>query len=118
MSKVKYRYNTRSLTYEKVEISWQRKVLTVLSFLLTGVVFGSLFFILAYTYIDSPKEKELIRENRKLQMQFEILNKKLDEVAAVLNNIEELGKPVRINGSMIPPMRIRDFTFSSLSDAV
>lgn len=89
MSKVKYRYNTRSLTYEKVEISWQRKVLTVLSFLLTGVVFGSLFFILAYTYIDSPKEKELIRENRKLQMQFEILNKKLDEVAAVLNNIEE-----------------------------
>ena len=36
----------------------------------------------------------------------------------MLNNIEELGKPVRINGSMIPPMRIRDFTFSSLSDAV
>lgn len=36
----------------------------------------------------------------------------------MLNNIEELGKPVRINGSMIPPMKIRDFTFSSLSDAV
>lgn len=36
----------------------------------------------------------------------------------MLNNIEALGKPVRINGSMIPPMKIRDFTFSSLSDAV
>ena len=36
----------------------------------------------------------------------------------MLNNIEELGKPVRINGSMVPPMKIRDFTFSSLSDAV
>ena len=36
----------------------------------------------------------------------------------MLNNIEALGKPQRINGSMIPPMKIRDFTFSSLSDAV
>jgi predicted Zn-dependent protease len=36
----------------------------------------------------------------------------------MLNNIEALGKPLRINGSMIPPMKIRDFTFSSLSDAV
>lgn len=36
----------------------------------------------------------------------------------MLNNIEALGKPVRINGNMIPPMKIRDFTFSSLSDAV
>ena len=36
----------------------------------------------------------------------------------MLNNIEELGKPVRIDGRMVPPMKIRDFTFSSLSDAV
>ncbi|MFY2763207.1 TldD/PmbA family protein [Arenimonas sp. MALMAid1274] len=42
----------------------------------------------------------------------------------MLNNIEELGKPVRLSGDespfvmMIPPMKLRDFTFSSLSDAV
>ena len=36
----------------------------------------------------------------------------------MLNNIEALGKPVRIDGNMVPPMKIRDFTFSSLSDAV
>ena len=35
-----------------------------------------------------------------------------------LNNLEALGKPVRVNGNMIPPMVVRDFTFSSLSDAV
>lgn len=89
MSKVKYRYNTKSLTYEKVEISWQRKFLAILSFLLTGVVFGSIFFLIAYTYIDSPKEKELKRENKKLQLKYEFLNKQLDEVAAVLNDIED-----------------------------
>lgn len=42
----------------------------------------------------------------------------------MLNNIDELGKPVLVAGDessmvmMIPPMRLRDFTFTSLSDAV
>jgi len=42
----------------------------------------------------------------------------------MLNNVDALGKPVRVlaeeSGStvLVPPMRIRDFTFSSLSDAV
>jgi hypothetical protein len=36
----------------------------------------------------------------------------------MLNNIDALGAPVRTGGNLIPPMRVRDFTFSSLSDAV
>jgi hypothetical protein len=36
----------------------------------------------------------------------------------MLNNLEALGRPTRVNGSLIPPMVVRDFTFSSLSDAV
>jgi predicted Zn-dependent protease len=36
----------------------------------------------------------------------------------MLNNVDALGAPVRVGGSLIPPMRLRDFTFTSLSDAV
>jgi hypothetical protein len=36
----------------------------------------------------------------------------------MLNNVDALGRPERIRGNLIPPMRIRDFTFTSLSDAV
>ena len=42
----------------------------------------------------------------------------------MLNNIEELGRPVRVKGDesdlimVLPPMKLRDFTFTSLSDAV
>ena len=36
----------------------------------------------------------------------------------MLNNLETLGQQVRIDGNLIPYMKIRDFTFSSLSDAV
>ena len=36
----------------------------------------------------------------------------------MLNNLEAAGVPQRIGGNLIPPLKIRDFTFSSLSDAV
>jgi len=53
------------------------------------------------------------------EIKYPIKNFRFNESPIVmLNNIEALGKPVRIDGSLIPPMKIRDFTFSSLSDAV
>ena len=56
-------------------------------------------------------------ENGKIK--YPIKNFRFNESPIVmLNNIEALGQPERINGNMIPPMKIRDFTFSSLSDAV
>jgi len=36
----------------------------------------------------------------------------------MFNNLEALGKPIRINNSLIPPMKVKDFTFTSISDAV
>ena len=36
----------------------------------------------------------------------------------MLNNLDALGRPERIRGNLIPPMRVRDFTFTSLSDAI
>jgi predicted Zn-dependent protease len=38
--------------------------------------------------------------------------------AQMLYNLEDVGKPVRINNAMVPSMRIKNFTFTSLSDAV
>jgi predicted Zn-dependent protease len=56
-------------------------------------------------------------ENGKIK--YPVKNFRFNESPIVmLNNIEALGKPERIDGNMVPPMKIRDFTFSSLSDAV
>lgn len=38
--------------------------------------------------------------------------------AAMLSNLEAVGKSIRISDSMIPSMRIKDFNFTSLSDSV
>jgi predicted Zn-dependent protease len=37
---------------------------------------------------------------------------------AMLNNVDALSRSVQTGGNLIPPMRVRNFTFSSLSDAI
>lgn len=88
MSKVKYRFNTRTLSYERVELTTKVKILRVLSFLLASTVFGILFFFLVNNYIDSPKEKMLKREKNQLLTQYELLNKRMDQVNEVLEDIQ------------------------------
>ncbi|NOT08089.1 MAG: TldD/PmbA family protein [Gemmatimonadales bacterium] len=53
------------------------------------------------------------------QIKHAIKNLRFNESPVImLNNIDALGAPIRVQGSMIPPMRVRDFTFTSLSEAV
>jgi len=53
------------------------------------------------------------------EIKFPLKNFRFNESPVImLNNVEALGKPVRTGTGMIPPMKIRDFTFTSLSDAV
>ncbi|NBB20625.1 TldD/PmbA family protein [Runella sp. CRIBMP] len=53
------------------------------------------------------------------QIKYPVKNFRFNESPIImLNNLEAMGVPARVNGSMIPPLKIRDFTFTSLSDAV
>jgi len=59
------------------------------------------------------------------EIKYPIKNFRFNESPVImLNNVEELGKPIRVGDDespfvmMIPPMKLRDFTFTSLSDAV
>lgn len=53
------------------------------------------------------------------EIKYPVKNFRFNESPIImLNNLETLGKQVRINGNLIPYMKIRDFTFTSLSDAV
>jgi hypothetical protein len=89
MSKIKYRFNTHSLTYEKVGFSWKKIALKVLSYLAIGTVFTAITVFIAFTYFDSPKEKMQKREIEWMTYQYDILNKRLKEVQSVLGDLEK-----------------------------
>ncbi|GAB3827598.1 TldD/PmbA family protein [Hymenobacter jeollabukensis] len=48
-----------------------------------------------------------------------IKNMRFNESPVImLNNLEAVGRAQRLGGNLVPPLKIRDFTFTSLSDAI
>ena len=87
--------------------TWYIRMVDPQSVALTGLTRDGTF------YIENGKIKHPIKNFR--------FN---ESPVALLNNIEEIGKPVVIGGDegpdpmVIPAMKVRDFNFTSLSDAV
>lgn len=86
--KSRYKYNTQTLSYEKVKTSLKERLLRLFSQLAMGLVFAVFFFIIIFNYFDSPKEKILKRENEQLNLQYQVLNKKIELLANSLVDLQ------------------------------
>jgi murein DD-endopeptidase MepM/ murein hydrolase activator NlpD len=89
MSKVKYRFNTKSLTYEKVKIPFKVRLLQLTSYLATGLVFAVITIVIAYRFLPSPNQKRQNRELEVVKLQYDLLNKKMGQVQIVLNDLQD-----------------------------
>lgn len=87
MSKVKYYYDSETLSYRKIEKKKRRTLKFVSVFILAAALFGFLTVFITSQYIESPKEKALKRELSNMQLQYELLNRKMDEAQLVLEDI-------------------------------
>jgi predicted Zn-dependent protease len=87
-----------------------------------GVLVTRLWYIRAVDpqtllYTGLTRDGTFFIENGELK--YAVKNFRFNESPVImLNNLEALGRPQRVSNSLIPPMVVRDFTFSSLSDAV
>lgn len=89
MAKTKYYFNTESLKFERVVVSFRKRFLRVLGWLATAAVFGSIVLLLAYSFLDSPKEKQLKRELNTLSLQYELLQQRMVLADAVLEDLRK-----------------------------
>ncbi len=89
MGKVKYYYDSDSLSYKKIELKKGRTFGYAFTFLLAAALFGFLFVFIASQYVRSPKERALARELQHMELQYQLLNKKINEAQTVLANVEE-----------------------------
>lgn len=91
MSKVKYYYDSETLSYRKIERKKGRKIGFILLYTL-GVFLSGFLLLLIYLSVpalETPREKLLSRELANMQLQFELLNRKMTEVEEVLADVAE-----------------------------
>ena len=91
MSKVKYYYDPDTLSYRPIEFTNKKRISNVVLFILASFVFGlsSLLILLNSDWINTPAEISQKRALENYELQFEILSKKLNQIEAVVENIEE-----------------------------
>ena len=107
MAKVKYYYDSENLAYRKIKIRKRKKFGVVALFLIASALFGFLCFIVLLNtpYFETPKDRLQAREIDNLKLNFSILNKKMDQVDGVVEDIEDRDNNlyrVYFNTSAIP----------------
>jgi murein DD-endopeptidase MepM/ murein hydrolase activator NlpD len=89
MNKVKYKFNKKSLTFDRVHTTMRKRLLYFFSHLSTGVVFAAVVLVVAYNFLGSPKEKAQKREIDQMKLQYQILNDQLDKVTKILADLQD-----------------------------
>jgi murein DD-endopeptidase MepM/ murein hydrolase activator NlpD len=89
MAKVKYYYDSDTLSYKKIK----NKISVVLKRISLAMISAFMFMVLGYVVLtplfDSPKEKELKRQLEFLKLNEELHSKKIEQLGSVLNEIQE-----------------------------
>ena len=107
MSKVKYYYDSENLAYRKIKTRKRIKFGVIILFLLAAALFGFLSFIILLNtpYFETPKDRLQTREIEHLRLNYALLNKKMDQLNAVVDAIEDRDNNlyrVYFNKSAIP----------------
>ncbi len=89
MKRTKYFYDKKTLSFKRIEKTWKTRLKNILVFISASSFFGLLMVIAAFNFFDSPKEKMLKRELDKLALEYELMDKDLVQLAAVLENIKD-----------------------------
>lgn len=107
MKKVKYYYDTENLAYRKIKPKKGQKLGVIALFLLASGLFGFLCFVILINtpFFETPKDRLQAREIENMKINYAILNKKMDQVDEVLENVAERDNNlyrVFFNSSPIP----------------
>ncbi len=89
MSKIRYKFNPKTLAYEKVKVTIKQRLWQFSSYVATGLVFATISIFLARQFLPSPTEKKKQREIEALQLQYDLLHKKMAQVEEVIKDLED-----------------------------
>ncbi|RRO19692.1 M23 family metallopeptidase [Flavobacteriaceae bacterium 14752] len=91
MRKVKYYYDTETLSYRKIERKKGKTFGLTLLFIL-GTLVASILLLIVYLNIpgiETPKEKAYKRELDQMTFQYEMMNREMEQITGVVKELEE-----------------------------
>jgi murein DD-endopeptidase MepM/ murein hydrolase activator NlpD len=89
MAKKKYKFNPDTLNYESIGLSWKEKFVKGLTYFSSAFALALVMVIVFLNLYETPRTKATKRENQRLLTQYELMNKDLEKVEQVLNELQQ-----------------------------
>ena len=89
MRKIYYQYDPNRRVYRRVFPTLGQRFISWMWRFLFSVLLGGVFFIIYWFIISTPQVEDLLVENSRLQSQYRVLSRKVDDALLVLHDIEE-----------------------------
>ncbi|MGE0018351.1 MAG: M23 family metallopeptidase [Draconibacterium sp.] len=89
MTKKKYKFNPETLNYERIGHSIKEQITKIIAFFSSSLVLSLVWVGIVIYFYETPKTKELQRENQELLSQYELLLKDLERVENVLTDLQQ-----------------------------
>ena len=83
----RYRINPETLQLERIEHGFRYWLRRSGGYLIGGICLGVIFFYAFLYFFPSPREASLMQYNRNLTAQMEVLDKQMDQMQIVLEDI-------------------------------
>lgn len=89
LPRTKFIFNTKTLSYEKHEVTWVDRLKRIGWVGATSLALSVLFILIIYLFVDSPKEKQLKREISNLRVNYQLLDQRANRIETVLADLEQ-----------------------------
>ena len=89
MAKKHYRFNPESISFDQVEHNLMSRFKKVFGYLLSSFIIATLLLLVLSKFINIPNTRQVERDNKRLLVQYNLMNKELDQMRKVLEDIQQ-----------------------------
>ena len=104
MDNTNFKFNKKTLEYEKVEVSWRVRLKKAGLHLGVSLSLALLIIVGSYPLVSRYSEKEKLQEIEKLQTEYDAMNQKVEKIALELNVLKMRDDSVYADIFGVPPV--------------
>ena len=94
MPKSQFKFNPEELSYKKLDSSLKARVWRLVIYTLAILFMAVLLNVVYSLFFDTPRERQIRRENEVLQEQYQALNERKSRVDTVMQEIQRIDRDI------------------------
>lgn len=89
MPNSRYKFNPESLSFDKVRLGFAAILLRGLAYFVGSLLLAFVYYLIFAIFVDSPKEKALLREIDQLTLQYDLIHREMNNLEKVIGQLQE-----------------------------